>query len=118
MSNTPYTEKEQEILYKIDELKKELAILRKREFLDFAKLRDISQYGFESVEKDLRKIALSIHKIDDYRYNIHSQRIIEVKNYGRPKVGDHTQEQIKESNELLQEILDIYCKKVKEKLKL
>lgn len=118
MGNTPYTEKGQEILYKIDELKKELAILRKREFLDFTKLRDISQYGFEYVEKDLRKIALSIHKIDNYRYNVRGQRIIDVNNYGRPKASDHTQEQIKESNELLQEILDIYCKKVKEKLKL
>ena len=118
MSNTPYTEKEQEILYKIDELKKELAILRKREFLDFSKLRDISQYGFDSVEKDLRKIALSIHKISSWKKNICGDKIVELNNYGRPKVGDHTQEQIKESNELLQEILDIYCEKVKEKLKL
>lgn len=108
-------DRKKEIKKQIAKLQKELKELDNNH-LDFSKLNEISRYAFGSISIDFRKIAISIHFLQCWRKDICANNIIEFTRYGRAKIRELTQEQIQESNELLQKMLEPFVEKIKEKL--
>ena len=112
-------ERKFEIKKQIAELEKELKILNETEqsHLDFTKLNEISKYGFSGLYNDFRNIVGSIHYLRSWRKDICGNNIIELVGRRPIKMRNLSQEEIKESNELLQKMLEPFAQKIKEKLK-
>ena len=106
------------VIQQIAELEKELEKLNNRSHLDFSKLNEISRYAFGSISIDFRKIVTSIHLLQVWGKDICGNKHFEFARYGETKMRQLTGEQIQESNELLQKMLEPYVEKIKEKIAL
>ena len=108
------------IKQRIEELEKELKTLRllDNSHLDFSKLNNVSRYAFSTISLDFRRIVTSIHFIMCNRKNICGDDVVDLKKYRNSKMRELTKEQIQESNELLQKMLEPYVEKIKEKIAL
>ena len=106
------------IQQEITKLEKELERLNgiKNAHLDFGKLNEISRYAFGSIGIDFRKIVTSIHLLQVWGEDICGNKHFEFARYGETKMRELTKEQIQESNELLQKMLEPYVEKIKEKI--
>lgn len=101
------------------ELEHQLRKLREidNSHLDFSRLNKISRYGFASLSIDFRKIATAIHFLEFNGKNVCGEELIGITKYREVKMRELTTEQIQESNELLQKMLEPFAQKMEEKIK-